>query len=188
MVLAGIRIFTDLGLMKTCRIEYDTLCRFLLTVRKNYRNVAYHNWRHAFNVCQLMFATMQAFASMQAIVLEAFATIQAFPTIRVLELCMSNNASISNYATTFQNQLSSCTTLRHPCDTGASSLQPCDHDIEQRDEGRIDWDDKGLKEIFRSILMTTCDIGAITKPWEKSKTNDGDEENGGDDEDTDDNE
>lgn len=38
---------------------FQTLCRFLLTVKKNYRNVAYHNWRHAFNVCQLMFASMQ---------------------------------------------------------------------------------------------------------------------------------
>lgn len=37
------------------------------------------------------------------------------------------------------------------------------------DEGKIDWDDKELKEIFRSILMTTCDIGAITKPWDVSR-------------------
>lgn len=37
------------------------------------------------------------------------------------------------------------------------------------DEGRIDWDDKELREIFRSILMTTCDIGAITKPWDVSR-------------------
>ena len=36
----------------------QTLCRFLLTVKKNYRNIAYHNWRHAFNVCQSMFALM----------------------------------------------------------------------------------------------------------------------------------
>lgn len=36
----------------------QTLCRWLLTVRKNYRMVLYHNWRHAFNVCQLMFAML----------------------------------------------------------------------------------------------------------------------------------
>lgn len=34
------------------------LCRWLLTVRKNYRMVLYHNWRHAFNVCQCMFAML----------------------------------------------------------------------------------------------------------------------------------
>ncbi|KAG7249172.1 hypothetical protein CRUP_008933, partial [Coryphaenoides rupestris] len=43
----------------TCsKVEVDllkVLCRWLLTVRKNYRTVAYHNWRHAFNVSQCMF-------------------------------------------------------------------------------------------------------------------------------------
>lgn len=38
---------------------FQMLCRWILTVRKNYRNVAYHNWRHAFNVCQFMFATLK---------------------------------------------------------------------------------------------------------------------------------
>ena len=27
-------------------------------MKKNYREVNYHNWRHAFNVCQLMFAIL----------------------------------------------------------------------------------------------------------------------------------
>ena len=35
------------------------MTRFLLTVRKNYRPVAYHNFRHAFNVQQAMFAALQ---------------------------------------------------------------------------------------------------------------------------------
>lgn len=33
--------------------------RWLLSVKKNYRTVAYHNWRHAFNVTQTMFAMIQ---------------------------------------------------------------------------------------------------------------------------------
>ena len=36
----------------------QTMIRWLLTVKKNYRNIAYHNWRHAFNVCQVMFALL----------------------------------------------------------------------------------------------------------------------------------
>lgn len=36
--------------------HYDLLCRWLLSVKKNYRNVTYHNWRHAFAVAQMMFA------------------------------------------------------------------------------------------------------------------------------------
>ena len=33
----------------------QTLCRWLLSVKKNYRPNIYHNWRHAFNVAQSMF-------------------------------------------------------------------------------------------------------------------------------------
>ncbi|XP_070174285.1 dual 3',5'-cyclic-AMP and -GMP phosphodiesterase 11A-like [Littorina saxatilis] len=58
MMVAAARIFMDLGLMKKLRLDLETVYRWLLTVRRNYRNVAYHNWGHAFNVCQVMFATM----------------------------------------------------------------------------------------------------------------------------------
>lgn len=34
--------------------------KWLLTVKKNYRSVAYHNWRHAFNVTQTMFTMILA--------------------------------------------------------------------------------------------------------------------------------
>ncbi|KAH0615949.1 hypothetical protein JD844_026621 [Phrynosoma platyrhinos] len=50
--LCTIRMFTDLNLV---------LCRWILSVRKNYRkNVAYHNWRHAFNTAQCMFAALKS--------------------------------------------------------------------------------------------------------------------------------
>lgn len=32
--------------------------RWLLSVKKNYRPVTYHNWRHAFNVAQSMFTIL----------------------------------------------------------------------------------------------------------------------------------
>ena len=37
----------------------QVLCRWVLTVKKNYRPVTYHNWRHAFNVAQMMFAILK---------------------------------------------------------------------------------------------------------------------------------
>ena len=37
---------------------FQVLCRWVCTVKKNYRPVTYHNWRHAFNVCQTMFAML----------------------------------------------------------------------------------------------------------------------------------
>ena len=34
------------------------MCSFILTVKKNYRPVTYHNWRHAFNVAQTMYTLL----------------------------------------------------------------------------------------------------------------------------------
>ncbi|KAL8571841.1 Dual 3',5'-cyclic-AMP and -GMP phosphodiesterase 11 [Nucella lapillus] len=56
---ATIRMFMDLHLNEAFHINYELLCRFLLSVKKNYRNVTYHNWRHAFNVTQTMFCMLQ---------------------------------------------------------------------------------------------------------------------------------
>ena len=40
------------------RIDFQSLIRWSITVRKNYRDVMYHNWRHGFNVAQMMFAML----------------------------------------------------------------------------------------------------------------------------------
>jgi hypothetical protein len=49
-----LRIFLDFGLVHSFQIPYRVLCRWVLSVKKNYRPVKYHNWRHALNVCQTM--------------------------------------------------------------------------------------------------------------------------------------
>ena len=53
-MVAAVRMFVDTGMTTYFRLPYLTLCRWLLSVRKNYRNVTYHNWDHAFNVTQTM--------------------------------------------------------------------------------------------------------------------------------------
>lgn len=55
---ACIRMFLDLDLVERFHMDYEVLCRWLLSVKKNYRNVTYHNWRHAFNVAQMMFSIL----------------------------------------------------------------------------------------------------------------------------------
>nr|CAD7573820.1 unnamed protein product [Timema californicum] len=57
---ACIRMFLDLDFIERFHIDYEVLCRWLLSVKKNYRNVTYHNWRHAFNVAQMMFSIITA--------------------------------------------------------------------------------------------------------------------------------
>ncbi|VDK17540.1 unnamed protein product [Anisakis simplex] len=41
------------------RYDYDDLVRFILTVRKNYRRVAYHNWAHGWSVAHAMFVLLK---------------------------------------------------------------------------------------------------------------------------------
>ncbi|KAK9879966.1 hypothetical protein WA026_008477 [Henosepilachna vigintioctopunctata] len=53
---AAITMFMECNLVQQFLIPYDVLCRWILSVRKNYRPVKYHNWRHALNVTQTMFA------------------------------------------------------------------------------------------------------------------------------------
>ncbi|CAG7720295.1 unnamed protein product [Allacma fusca] len=56
---ATIRMFCELNLVNGFHIPYDVLCRWILSVKKNYRPVKYHNWRHAFNVAQTMFTVLK---------------------------------------------------------------------------------------------------------------------------------
>ncbi|CAH1122354.1 unnamed protein product [Ceutorhynchus assimilis] len=53
---ATIRMFLECNLVQQFHIPYEVLCRWVLSVKKNYRPVKYHNWRHALNVAQTMFA------------------------------------------------------------------------------------------------------------------------------------
>ncbi|XP_030375868.1 cGMP-specific 3',5'-cyclic phosphodiesterase [Scaptodrosophila lebanonensis] len=56
---AVLRMFLQCNLVSQFHIPYDVLCRWVLSVRKNYRPVKYHNWRHALNVAQTMFAMLK---------------------------------------------------------------------------------------------------------------------------------
>lgn len=55
---ACLRMFLELDFVERFHIDYEVLCRWLLSVKKNYRHVTYHNWRHAFNVAQMMFSIL----------------------------------------------------------------------------------------------------------------------------------
>uniref|UniRef100_A0A671LCE8 Phosphodiesterase n=1 Tax=Sinocyclocheilus anshuiensis TaxID=1608454 RepID=A0A671LCE8_9TELE len=58
---ATIRMFVDLKLVQNFQMKYKSLCQWILSVKKNYRkNVVYHNWRHAFNTSQGMFAVLKS--------------------------------------------------------------------------------------------------------------------------------
>ncbi|XP_012288226.1 cGMP-specific 3',5'-cyclic phosphodiesterase [Orussus abietinus] len=56
---ATVRMFKQCNLIQKFHIPYDVMCRWILSVKKNYRPVKYHNWRHALNVAQTMFAILK---------------------------------------------------------------------------------------------------------------------------------
>ncbi|BFZ24366.1 hypothetical protein BsWGS_27405 [Bradybaena similaris] len=49
-VMSCLSMFEDLGFTNRWRFKIETLVRFLLMVKKGYRNPPYHNWMHAFSV------------------------------------------------------------------------------------------------------------------------------------------
>uniref|UniRef100_A0A4W6GBJ4 Phosphodiesterase n=1 Tax=Lates calcarifer TaxID=8187 RepID=A0A4W6GBJ4_LATCA len=58
---ATIRMFLDLNLVQEFNMDYKSLCQWVLTVRRGYRNnVPYHNWNHALSTAQSMFAMLMA--------------------------------------------------------------------------------------------------------------------------------
>ena len=52
---ACIQFFKELNFIEKYKIPYEVLCSFILSVRKNYRDVPYHNWLHAFSVSNAFF-------------------------------------------------------------------------------------------------------------------------------------
>ena len=57
-VKKALSMFVDLFGLE--RFEYDTLVRFFITVRKNYRHVAYHNWTHGFHVANSIYCILKS--------------------------------------------------------------------------------------------------------------------------------
>uniref|UniRef100_A0A8C5L2W1 Phosphodiesterase n=1 Tax=Jaculus jaculus TaxID=51337 RepID=A0A8C5L2W1_JACJA len=206
MITAALRMFMELGMVQKFKIDYETLCRWLLTVRKNYRMVLYHNWRHAFNVCQLMFAMLTT-AGFQEILTEV-------EILAVIVGCLchdldhrgTNNAFQAKSGSALAQLYGTSATLEHHhFNHAVMILQSEGHNIfanlsskeysdlmqllkqsilatdltlyfERRTEffelvskGDYDWNIKNHRDIFRSMLMTACDLGAVTKPWEISR-------------------
>ena len=58
LAMASVRMFLESKVLTKYKVSYNVLCRWVLSVKKNYRPVIYHNWRHAFNVSQSIFAML----------------------------------------------------------------------------------------------------------------------------------
>ncbi|XP_026225868.1 dual 3',5'-cyclic-AMP and -GMP phosphodiesterase 11A [Anabas testudineus] len=206
MITASLRMFLELGVVQNFKIDYEVLCRWLLTVRKNYRTVAYHNWRHAFNVSQCMFVMITT-ASFQDVLSEA-------EILALMVGCLCHDLDHRGTNNAFQAKTGSALALlygtsatleHHHFNHAVMILQSEGHNIfanlcskeysnmmqllkqailstdltlhfERRTKffecvlsGDFSWKDEGHREVLRSMLMTACDLGAVTRPWKISK-------------------
>ncbi|CAH1119376.1 unnamed protein product [Phaedon cochleariae] len=199
---ACLRMFLDLDLVERFHIDYDVLCRWLLSVKKNYRDVTYHNWRHAFNVGQMMYSILHATRWW-----EHFGTIEC---LALMVACLCHDLDHRGTNNSFQikihspiAQLYSTSTMEHhhfdQCLMILNSLQLLskltaeEHsrvirvledailatDLAIYFKNRVEffkianvgmnWKLEAHKESVRGMLMTVCDLAAITKPWDVEK-------------------
>lgn len=207
MVKATLRMFMDLDLIERFHMDYRILCRWLLSVRKNYRPVIYHNWRHAFNVAQMMFAILTSTGLAHVL--------GEIETLGLLVACLCHDLDHRGTNNSFQvksssplAQLYSTSVMEHhhfdQCLMILNSEGNRIFDSLSTDEYRqvtrvleeailaTDiaeyFKNRGLfyklveaqeldvifsedasssgRRLLRGMLMTACDIAAITKPWE----------------------
>ncbi|XP_078354204.1 cGMP-specific 3',5'-cyclic phosphodiesterase-like [Oculina patagonica] len=201
-VVASIRMMLELDFMNAVHTKQRTLCQWLLSVKKNYRPVIYHNWRHAFNVAQSMF-TMITTGNMRRFFsdLEVFALIVAC-YCHDLDHRGTNNAFQTKTESPLA-QLYGTSTMEHHhfdhCimilnsegnnifeelspDDYRLTIKVLEHAILSTDlalyfqkrgsfekivhSDTVDWSEDSNRELLRAMMMTACDVAAITKPWE----------------------
>ncbi|XP_066538715.1 dual 3',5'-cyclic-AMP and -GMP phosphodiesterase 11A [Hoplias malabaricus] len=206
MITASLRMFLELGVVQKFKIDYEVLCRWLLTVRKNYRTVAYHNWRHAFNVSQCMFLMITT-AGFQEVLTDT-------ETLALMVGCLCHDLDHRGTNNAFQAKSGSALALlygtlatleHHHFNHAVMILQSEGHNIfanlsskeyshmmqllkqailstdltlyfKKRTKffecilfGEFSWSNQEHRDVLRSMLMTACDLGAVTRPWKISK-------------------
>ncbi|XP_076829166.1 cGMP-specific 3',5'-cyclic phosphodiesterase isoform X2 [Brachyhypopomus gauderio] len=203
---ATIRMFVDLKLVQNFQMKYKSLCQWVLSVKKNYRkNVAYHNWRHAFNTSQCMFAILKAGRLQNDLSdLEVLA-------LMIATLCHDldhrgvNNSYIKRsehplaqlycHSIMEHHHFDQCLMILNSpgnqilsglsLDEYKTTLKMIEKAILATDlalymnkrteffelakNSQFLWENDQHKDLLRSMLMTACDISAITKPWPVQK-------------------
>ncbi|KXJ28648.1 cGMP-specific 3',5'-cyclic phosphodiesterase [Exaiptasia diaphana] len=200
-LLASVRMFMELDILEIFHIKSETLFRWLLSVKKNYRPVTYHNWRHAFNVAQSMFTILTT-----GDLIKYFTEIECFA---LLVACLCHDLDHRGTNNAFQSktesalaQLYGTSTMEHhhfdhcimilnsegnnifselSSDDYRRVIKLLEHAILSTDlalyfqkrgnfekavvEHDADWSSDSKKELLRAMMMTVCDVAAITKPW-----------------------
>ncbi|XP_018653795.1 putative camp/cgmp cyclic nucleotide phosphodiesterase [Schistosoma mansoni] len=181
---ACIRMFQEMNFMKSIHFDQLSFARWLLSVRKNYREVTYHNWRHAFNVTQTMFCILLK-GDFQSV----FTDLEC---LALLTACLSHDIDHRGTDNQFQiktmsplAKLYSTSVLEHHHFNQEAILatdlsryfarlpkfqQTLHHLKEINDQSTNLWrNDREQRLLLGCMFMTACDVSAITKPWPVQK-------------------
>ncbi|XP_036120890.1 cone cGMP-specific 3',5'-cyclic phosphodiesterase subunit alpha' [Molossus molossus] len=212
LIQCGLRLFFEINVVEKFKVPVEVLTRWMYTVRKGYRSVTYHNWRHGFNVGQTMFTLLMTGGLKKYYTdLEAFAMLAA-AFCHDIDHRGTNNLyqvkSTSPLAKLHGNSILE----RHHLECSKTLLQDESLNIFQNlnkrqfetvihlfevaiiatdlalyfkkrtmfqkivdacekmetEEEAIKYvtADPTKKEIIMAMMMTACDLSAITKPWE----------------------
>ncbi|XP_035481563.1 cGMP-specific 3',5'-cyclic phosphodiesterase isoform X2 [Scophthalmus maximus] len=204
--LATIRMFVDLNLVQNFQMKYTSLCQWILSVKKNYRkNVAYHNWRHAFNTSQCMFTLIKSGRLQNNLSDVEVLALMIATLSHDLDHRGVNNSYIQRsdhplahlycHSTMEHHHFDQCLMiLNSPGNQILSGLSLDEYKatlkmiesailatdlalyMKRRGEffeltknSQFVWEDENHRDLLRSMLMTACDISAITKPWPVQK-------------------
>ncbi|MGH0117312.1 UNVERIFIED_CONTAM: hypothetical protein FKN15_013835 [Acipenser sinensis] len=157
-------------------IKFLVLTRWMYTVRKGYRDITYHNWRHGFNVGQTMFSLLMTGRLKKYYTdLEAFAMVAA-AFCHDIDHRGTNNLYQMKSASPLAKLHGSSIMERHHLEYSKTLMADESLNIFQNLQKRQFETVVHLFEIaiiatdlalyFKAMMMTGCDLSAITKPWE----------------------
>nr|ANV21100.1 cone cGMP-specific 3',5'-cyclic phosphodiesterase subunit alpha' [Amia calva] len=212
LIKCGIQCFFVLNVVDKFKVPAEVLTRWMYTVRKGYRDITYHNWRHGFNVGQTMFTLLMTgrikkyYSDLEAFAMVAAAfchdidhrgTNNLYQMKSASPLAKLHGSSILErhhleYSKTlladeslniFQNlQKRQFETVIHLFEVAIiatdlalyfkkrTMFQKIVDATEkmEKEEDQINHisNNPTRKEIVMAMMMTGCDLSAITKPWE----------------------
>ncbi|KAM7370792.1 hypothetical protein PAMP_010313 [Pampus punctatissimus] len=225
LIKAGIRMFFELGVVEKFKVPAETLTMWMYTVRKGYRDITYHNWRHGFNVGHTMFCLLQTgklrkyYSDLDAFAMVAAAfchdidhrgtnnlyqtkQVKTFHSVRAFEVSANPLAKLHGSSIMERHHLEYSKTLMAEeslnifCNLQKRQFENVQHlfdvciiatdlalyfkkrtmfqNIVNATEPMTDEKEATAyisnnpirKEIVMAMMMTGCDLSAITKPWE----------------------
>nr|KAF6458062.1 phosphodiesterase 6C [Rousettus aegyptiacus] len=212
LIKCGLRLFFEINVVEKFKVPVEVLTRWMYTVRKGYRSITYHNWRHGFNVGQTMFTLLMTGRLKKYYTdLEAFAMLAAafchdidhrgtnnlYQMKSTSPLARLHGSSILErhhleYSKTllqdeslniFQNlNKRQFETVIHLFEVAIIAtdlalyfkkrtmfqkiVDACEKMETEEEAIKYVTIDPTKKEIIMAMMMTACDLSAITKPWE----------------------